>query len=238
MNKRELQGVLKRPIAFYRIFAEIGGGAVPGLFLSQAHYWSDKTNDPDGWFYKSREEWEQETALKRDGQETARKELKKRGLLHEDLRGLPARLHYRVDYDAVCAAIEAWLNRLDAPAPENDHGEPSPQLGAIHPSSWVQPTQQAGGNQPNKAGRSQPAISTETTSESTQTNGHSIKSSKTNGNSNASQLGRAAELALLRLDPGEQKFARDQAKREGRPLHELMWQMYNAYMTEALRGLK
>ncbi|MFM6722963.1 MAG: hypothetical protein ACKPJF_00630 [Dolichospermum sp.] len=100
-----LEKVLSRPIAFHRIFAVIGGGATEGLFLSQAYYWSKHTKDAQGWFYKTGEEWEEETCLTRREQETARKALRKLGILEEIRKGLPRKVFYRINRDVLYQVI-------------------------------------------------------------------------------------------------------------------------------------
>jgi len=236
MNKRELKGVLKQPIAFHRIFAEVGGSINAGLFLSQAHYWSDRTNDPDGWFYKTRDEWKRETALTRTEQETARKELRKRKILEEERRGIPAKLYYRVDYDVLSEVIEAFLDRLDAPAPEDDDGEPAPvQLAGILPTSRRESSRQVGRVSAVQLAGKSPTISTENTSESTQRGGHSIKNSKTNGR-NGISLEAAAAAAFAQLEPRDQKYVNEQVRMQGRALHEVMFELFNAETARALRG--
>lgn len=77
------------------------GSINAALFLSQSVYWHSRTKDPDGWFYKSRAEWLEETGMKRTEQENARKRLVSLGLLDEVLKGTPARLYYRVNMDAI-----------------------------------------------------------------------------------------------------------------------------------------
>lgn len=105
MNTFILDKVLARPIAFHRVFANIGGGATGGLFLSQAYYWSFRTSDPDGWFYKIGDEWEAETALNRREQEQARKILAQKGVLETKKQGLPCKLFYRVNRDRLYELI-------------------------------------------------------------------------------------------------------------------------------------
>ncbi len=100
-----IKTLLGRPIAFHRAFVTIGGGVSAGLMLSQAWYWSQRTNDPAGWFWKTQEDWEKETGLTRREQETARRQLMQRGLMEEELRGVPARLHFRLDIQAISNAI-------------------------------------------------------------------------------------------------------------------------------------
>jgi hypothetical protein len=91
-----LSAILVRPIAYHRAFARIGGGATAGLFLSQCFYWSPR-GSKDGWFYKSANEWEEETGLTVQEQRTARAKLKAIGVLEQHLKGVPATLFFRVN---------------------------------------------------------------------------------------------------------------------------------------------
>ncbi|HGE5984796.1 TPA: hypothetical protein ACGGR3_002160 [Vibrio cholerae] len=87
---------LDRPIAFHRIFVELGLGITGALFLSQSLYWSRRTNE-SGWFYKTQEEWEEETGLSRREQDSARKRLKSLGIIEEKKQGVPCRVFYKVN---------------------------------------------------------------------------------------------------------------------------------------------
>ena len=91
--KDPLDDILDRPISFNPAFKKITGSTVAALMLSQAWYWSKRTSDESGWFYKTIAEWEEETGLTRTEQETARKHLK--NILEVELRGVPATLYYR-----------------------------------------------------------------------------------------------------------------------------------------------
>jgi hypothetical protein len=139
--------LLQRPIAYHRALASIGGGALAGLFLSQAWYWSGRTDDADGWFYKTRDEWTEETGLTRDEQETARKRLRSRQLLEEKRAGVPARLYFRVRVDALIEALTQ--SKL--------------QLAEMHPTRRREVRSPVGGNAPNKSVGKHPTINTETT---------------------------------------------------------------------------
>jgi hypothetical protein len=87
--------------AFIRRF-----GLATAAFLDQAIYWTPITEDEDGWFYKRREEWAEETGLSRHEQETARATLRKAGLLKEERRGgIDRTVWFRVDLDAVAALL-------------------------------------------------------------------------------------------------------------------------------------
>ena len=102
-----LAEVLTRPIAFHAVFARVGGGALAGLFLSQLFYWHDKGSDPDGWIWKPQKDWSAETQLSRPELERVRRQVGQRGLVEEKKVGLPAKLYYRLDVDALIQAIIA-----------------------------------------------------------------------------------------------------------------------------------
>ena len=92
-----LMEFLDRPIAFQRAFVNLGAGITGALLLSQAVYWDKRTNDAGGWFYKTQQEWEEETGLSRYEQEGARKKLKAMGILEETKRGVPCKTYYRIN---------------------------------------------------------------------------------------------------------------------------------------------
>lgn len=97
--------LLDRPIAFHRSFVTLTGSVTAALMLSQAVYWARRTTDPEGWFYKTQEEWEEETGLSRSEQEGARKCLRALGFWHEERRGVPARLYFRIDTEVLANKI-------------------------------------------------------------------------------------------------------------------------------------
>lgn len=101
MNTLDL---LDRPIAFHRIFVTITGSVNAALMLSQAIYWSKRTNDPEGWFYKTQKDWQEETGISRHELGTARKLLA--AVLEEKLAGMPATVHYRVSAEK----LKTWLS--------------------------------------------------------------------------------------------------------------------------------
>jgi len=93
-----LADLLDRPIAFHRSFVTLTGSVNAALILSQAIYWQTRVSEKNnGWWYKSRAQWRDETGLSRREQETARKRLRNRGILLEERRGMPARIWYRVN---------------------------------------------------------------------------------------------------------------------------------------------
>lgn len=95
----KFEHLIDRPIAFNRAFVHLGAGINGALMLSQAVYWSRRTKEPGGWFYKTREDWEDETGMTRTEQETARRNLRQIGVFEEQKRGVPCKVHYRVNFE-------------------------------------------------------------------------------------------------------------------------------------------
>lgn len=151
--------LLDRPIAFHPVFATLTGSVSAGVMLSQAVYWSLRTNDPDGWFYKSREDWTTETALSRWEQESARKALRAvtPEFWHEERRGLPAKLFYRVDHDALESALLAILHG----------GFATNKMEVLPPTGRRSCRQLVGGFPADRMEVFPPTFNTETTSENT-----------------------------------------------------------------------
>jgi len=98
-----------RPIAFNRDFARLGIGVTGALMLSQAVYWSKRTGTAGGWFYKTQTQWEEETALSRYEQETARRRLKKLGILEEKKQGIPCKVFYRVNAEKLAEGLQTSM---------------------------------------------------------------------------------------------------------------------------------
>lgn len=91
-----LDNVLDRPIAFNPSFKKITGSTNAALLLSQAFYWTKRTKDSEGWFWKTRDEWMEETGLTESELDGAREKCRSAGVIEEKLKGVPATLHYRV----------------------------------------------------------------------------------------------------------------------------------------------
>jgi len=94
------------PVSFHRCLVPITGGVTSALMLSQA-IWITQALDPeaDGWFIRSQEQWTLETGLSRWEQETARRALRRSGLIEERRVGIPAKLWFRVCPEAVWRAL-------------------------------------------------------------------------------------------------------------------------------------
>ena len=119
-EKTDLLKILSSPVAYYAVFAKIGGGVTAGVFLSQLVYWTGRGKRADGWVWKSAEDMEDETGLTRNEQETARRNLKARGLITERLAGVPATLHFRVDLEAVLLAVAQFGEKCQSGLAKSD----------------------------------------------------------------------------------------------------------------------
>jgi hypothetical protein len=107
-----LLAVFDMPVSFHRCLVPVAGGVTAALMLSQA-IWITETleNAPGGWFMCSQAQWTQETGLTRWEQETARRALRRAGLLVERRLGMPATLWFRVCPDAVLRALQASVDQ-------------------------------------------------------------------------------------------------------------------------------
>ncbi len=188
---RQLQQILTRPIAYHRIFATIAGGAKAGLFLSQGFYWTNikDASDPEAqsWFYKTRVEWEFETGLTREEQETARRQLIKRGLLKEKKQGLPAKLFYQFQKEEILIRIWAVMNSDSA---------------VLSQTSLRVSRKQASGKTSTRSAAKPQATSTQTSSRNTSSISSSSAPSAANGDDEQNLID---ELRAQDVSPGRAK---------------------------------
>ena len=106
-----VEQLLKRPVAFYPIFSQIGGSVTAGIMLSQLWYWSNGRGwNEEGWIWKTSYEWAKETTLSPSEIEGARKKILARGLVKYKRAGLPAKPHYQLNKQAILEAVVALQN--------------------------------------------------------------------------------------------------------------------------------
>jgi hypothetical protein len=61
-----LRSAMREPHAHpIMLFVRLLGSHQAAWFLNQLLYWSDRTTDPDGWFYRSLQDWQREDCLSR-----------------------------------------------------------------------------------------------------------------------------------------------------------------------------
>lgn len=102
-----------------RVYVDLLKSHKAALLLSQCVYWSDKTKDPDGWFYKTDDEWRDEIGLPRGALETALKATAK--YINQDVRrvGTTPKTHYQVNLDLLVSDISDLLETRKSDLLEN-----------------------------------------------------------------------------------------------------------------------
>ena len=147
-NKNPLTALLDPPIAFHRVYVTLTGSVKAALMLSQAVYWENTTDDPEGWFYKSRDEWNAETGMERAEQEGARAILRAFPFWGEKLAGSPATVHYRVDCDALIESLKT-LRQPSLVGAKQAISKPANRLAQNKPSERRKTCQPKGAKQAN-----------------------------------------------------------------------------------------
>ncbi len=151
-----LKQVLSRPIAYHRIYAEITGSITAGLLLSQLCYWQKTKNDE---FYKTNEDVCKETGMTINETKGAKKKIKKLPFVMVEVKGIPAKTYYRIDFDLMYDFIKTHTQKAVG-------GNPTNYLGEIQPANQVESNQPADGNPTN----SYTETTTETTTETKKKN--------------------------------------------------------------------
>jgi hypothetical protein len=101
------------PIAFYPDLIPLVGSKTAAMLICQLAYWTGKQHNPDGWIYKTQEEWFFETGLSDKEQRTARRALVERGYIEERIRGIPRRLEYRLLEKPLNEVWDVWMIAVD-----------------------------------------------------------------------------------------------------------------------------
>lgn len=101
-------------VAYQRGLARAVGDHSAGLLLSQFWYWSEKLPDErGGWFFMTQEQITEETVMTRREQETARRKLRDIGVLEEKKQGVPAKLWFRINKEAVVDLMKSQAGLQD-----------------------------------------------------------------------------------------------------------------------------
>jgi len=122
LGRDGLKRILAHPIAFHPCLVDVTGSVNAAIMLSQAIYWSTRSSQSDGSFWKERKDWSEATRLTRWEQEAARKLLRNKPFWSERYDRLRHRQYYRVDFDAL---EEALLLESGAPTFPKEEKPPS-----------------------------------------------------------------------------------------------------------------
>ena len=112
------QNTVPIPVPFVQLVGDYASAAL----LSQVIYWSDRTEDAEGWFYKSREEWAAELLLT---EKQVRRCVAACGeLIEVQRRGIPARNYYRPNREALIVALqELGASKTSPKGPTETEGQ-------------------------------------------------------------------------------------------------------------------
>src|SRR5262245_39008539 len=94
--------------AVIRAFAIILKSYAAAFLLRQIIYWTDRTEDPSGRFYKSTDDWYLELGIRRDQLARSRKKLSKVGVTTERRRlngAVTVTTFYRLDAEILISSI-------------------------------------------------------------------------------------------------------------------------------------
>lgn len=159
MQLTELAG---SAVAVYPAFRRVLGlSASAAQFLSQAVYWTERTGD--GWFYKTETEWEEEIGLSSKEVRTARKNLAGMHLLEEVRKGVPAKMHFRVDTDLL---LKYLSGEKSVPVLPKEHNKSCPK-GTTGSTQKAQQVLPKGSDKCDRNGTTITEITQETTTETT-----------------------------------------------------------------------
>src|SRR5215212_3679824 len=107
--EQAIQAILSdRPIAYHAALARALGSVTAGVMLSQFLYWQPRSKDGEGWFWKTQADIYEETGLGRREQETARKVLLKAQVLEEKRRGVPGKMHFRINISQLVGLLSGY----------------------------------------------------------------------------------------------------------------------------------
>src|SRR5476651_652261 len=93
-------------VVYRPMLVAITGSINATIFFDQLIYWSEGLKKSNEWIYMTQEVILGRTGLTRYEQEGARKKLKFRGLLDEKYSGVPRKLYFKLNVDAINKAWE------------------------------------------------------------------------------------------------------------------------------------
>lgn len=110
----------QRPIAFYRVHAEIMGSVTGGLALSQILYWFTAGKKQPRKIYKTDAELQEETSLSTGEMRSVKKKLKSLSFITVSREGVPAKTYYEVHWDKYYSSL-AEITKQDCDDEELDN---------------------------------------------------------------------------------------------------------------------
>lgn len=107
---------------------KLKGDHCAALFLGQLIYWTGKGANPDGWIYKTYQEWEEELFIKKDKAMSIKKKLEELNLITTMVKkiGNTPVLHYKVNQETLIEFLLETREKEGDDKPEDkEHDTPS-----------------------------------------------------------------------------------------------------------------
>lgn len=137
MRPSDLVRDFGNPVAYYPGLVKHLGSVNAVILFCQFFYWTGKETSELG-IFKTTEEIEHETGLTYEEQLTARKKLKRKGVLHETNKRLEHRIYYRIDTEQLDALLSQGVE--NAPLGQSPFGE----KGKANPANTAKPNPPTG----------------------------------------------------------------------------------------------
>ena len=123
MNPSDIIRGFGRPVAYYPALAEHLGGVSATVLFCQMTYWMDKLTSDLG-VHKTSDEIQAETGLSYEEQLTARKKLKRLGVLVETHKRLEHRIYFKINFERVDQVLTQVVdNSLNGQNPFREKGK-------------------------------------------------------------------------------------------------------------------
>lgn len=104
-----LKATRKSPLIYIVDLARISDSATAGLFMSHLLYWYDKGRHKC-WIYKTIDEFEKETGIKKAAQESAIKKWRNKKALDYTVKGWPQRRYFRPNLGQIIRLLNEHLD--------------------------------------------------------------------------------------------------------------------------------
>jgi hypothetical protein len=88
-----------------RMVEALNGNGNAAILLSQLMFWSRTKATEEGWFFRTREQMRERCGLAKSAQKSAESALQELGLVEKELRGMPAKNHYRLNFREIISAL-------------------------------------------------------------------------------------------------------------------------------------
>ena len=88
-----------------RMVQALNGNGNAAIMLSQLLFWARQKADDEGWFYRTADQMQKRCGLGEKAQRNAAETLSGLGLVETDVRGMPAKKHYRVRLGEVISLL-------------------------------------------------------------------------------------------------------------------------------------